>query len=108
MQSSRSTSPEETRLGALRRAACANSCVEWQQRHGRLAQEIWSSGKWVDRFVGAGTRAKVLQTMDLVSNRAGESHALHSDPTADLYLCVGLDKGWRDTPTAQLVATVAN
>jgi len=55
-----------------------------------------------------GTGAKVPHTEAFVPTPPGQPYTLHSDSSADLHLCVGLDKGGRGTPTAKLVSTVAN
>ena len=55
-----------------------------------------------------GTGANVPDTEAFVQTPPGLLYAPHSDSTADLNLCVGLDKGGSGTPTAQLVATVVN
>jgi len=73
-----------------------------------LAEALWSSDQWVDRFVRDGTGAKVPHTEAFVLTPPGQPYTPHSDSTADLHLCVGLDKGGRGTPTAKLLATVAN
>jgi len=73
-----------------------------------LTEELWSSGQWVDRFIRDGTGSKVPHTEAFVPTPPGQPYTLHSDSTADLHLCVGLDKWGRGTPTAKLVATVAN
>ena len=73
-----------------------------------VAEGLWSSNQWVDRFVRDGTGAKIAHTTAFVPTALGEPYTLHADSTPDLHLCVGLDKGGRGTPTAKLVATVAN
>jgi len=73
-----------------------------------LAEGLWPSNQGVDRFVREGTRAKIRHRTAIVPTPAGEPYTLHADSTPDLHLFVGLDKGGRGTPTAKLVATVAN
>jgi len=73
-----------------------------------VTEELWSSGQWVDRFIRDGTGSKLSHTEAFVPTPHAQHYALHSDSTADLHLRVGLDKGGRGTPTAKLVATVAN
>ena len=73
-----------------------------------LTEELWSRGQWADRFIRDGTGFKVTHTEAFVPTPPGQPYALHSDSTADLHLCVALDKGDRGTPTSKLVAAVAN
>jgi len=73
-----------------------------------LAEGLWSSNQWVDRFVRDKTGAKIPHTTALVPTPPGEPYTLHLDSTPDLHLCVGLGKGGRGTPTSKLVPTVAN
>jgi len=73
-----------------------------------VAEGLWSSNQWVDRFVRDGAGANIAHTMAFVPTALGEPYTLHAHSMPDLHLCVGLDTGGRETPTAKLVATVAN
>jgi len=73
-----------------------------------LAEGLWPSSQGVDRFVREGTWAKIPHRKAIVPTPPGEPYTLHADSTPDLHLCVGLEKGGPGTPTAKLVATVAN
>lgn len=73
-----------------------------------VAAGLWSSGEWVDRFVRDAAGRRVPHTTPFPPSQPGVPCTLQSDSTPDLYLCAGLDKGGRGTPTVELVATVAN
>ena len=57
-----------------------------------LTEELWSSGQWVDCLIREGTGSKVPHSEAFVSTPPGQPYILHSDSTADLHLCVGLDR----------------
>lgn len=73
-----------------------------------VAAGLWTLGEWVDRFVRDAAGRRVPHTTPVLPSQPGEPYTVHFDSTKHLSLCVGLDKGGRGTPTAKLVATVAN
>lgn len=71
-----------------------------------LFSELVESGQFADRHVRGPDGAPVPHTTPF--QPSNEDHTLHTDTTADVHICIGLDKGGRETATSKLVVTKPN
>lgn len=71
-----------------------------------LCAELVTSGEFVDRHVRGLDGAPVPHTAPFLPSQ--EPYTQHKDETADVHVCLGLDKGGRGTATSKLVMTTPN